>query len=193
MTYSRTLGKDLSEWVARVGSAGRAKLWSIAASSLHFLIEGHIQKLSATRHKWADKLNASPTGFYSKAANGMSTSSDDHSATVTIAGPGFNRAIKDVTITPHSAPYLTIPFNSMSYGHRVGELRRLGWVIFRPGEKNILMGKQKASKEKPVTLYLLRKIVVQRQDRSLLPSDKAICQTVSRAMMAHILNLSKAA
>ena len=57
----------------------------------------------------------------------------------------------------------------------------------RPGFSNA------ARPEQAIPLYILKKRVTQRQDRSLLPSDAAISTTASRAMLSEINRISKVA
>ena len=47
--------------------------------------------------------------------------------------------------------------------------------------------------EQAIPLYILKKRVTQRQDRSLLPSDAALSTTASRAMLSEINRISKVA
>ena len=62
-------------------------------------------------------------------------------------------------------------------------MRQLGWVLFRPKGRDVLMGTPQGGGE-AVPLYLLKKRVEQRQDRTLLPSDAAIGLAASAAVTA---------
>ena len=101
-------------------------------------------------------------------------------------------------IVADNAPNLSIPINKLAYGRRVKELRSFGWKFFTPpkghDKEDILFGYRGKGKDREVLpLYLLKKSVQQRQDRSLLPSDAAISTTASRAMLSEIQRISKAA
>ena len=93
---------------------------------------------------------------------------------------GISRAFAPLTLTPKNANALTIPVAAASYGHRVRELRRMGWNIFRPKGHDILMGSINGSEAQ--ALYALKKKVTIRQDRSLLPSDKDVSMTINLAI-----------
>ena len=103
---------------------------------------------------------------------------DDLHASVIVPISGIQRAFGDLTITAKKATALTIPVSGAAYGHRVRELRRMGWSVFRPKGHDYLMGSHDG--EAAQLLYVLRKKVIVRRDRTLLPSDDEIADSINR-------------
>lgn len=179
--------------------AGRHHLFSAAAASVSNLVRRHIAADAQRRHFSSSRLGAAPTGFMEKAARKTVFRADAQHGEVVIPSPGFGRAFHDVEIVPTHGAALTLPISEFSYGRRVKELRSMGWIIFRPkksegASSNLdkLMG-YGPNDEQAIPLYLLKKRVRQRQDRTLLPSDAAISTTASRAMISEINRISKVA
>lgn len=182
--------------------AGRHHLFSAAAASVSNLVRRHIAANAPRRHFTASRLSATPTGFLEKAARKTVFRADAQHGEVVIPSPGFSRAFHDVTIVPDGKPYLTIPNHAHAYGKKAVELRSFGWMIFRPPARGARRDKESKRFDKyqdllmgsrdgeTVCLYLLKKRVRQRQDRSLLPSDAAISTTASRAMISEINRIS---
>ena len=178
----------------------RRLLYSAAAAAVSNLVRRHIAADAPRRHNSASRLGATPTGFQEKAARGTVHHSDETHGEVVIPSPGFGRAFHDVEIVPTHGAALTLPISEFSYGRRVSEMRSLGWIIFRPrgkGDikgKDILFGAQgKDNDSQFIPLYILKKRVRQRQDRTLLPSDAAISTTASRAMITTLQNIARKA
>lgn len=182
---------SLSSFLGSLARAGRTNLFSAAAASLSNLVRRHISRESARRHATAAKLGARPTGFLQKAARRTYHMATSDKAEVIIPSPGFARAFRPVTIAARKSSALTIPTHSIAYGRRVGELRSLGWSIFRPKGRDVLMGSRNG--EEGVCLYVLKKAVRQRQDRGLLPSDNEIRTSAAIAMMAEIRRVARKA
>ncbi len=185
---------SLRDFISKVGGAGRRNLFSAAAAAVCGLVRGHVAREAARRHFSAAKVGGTPTGFLEKAARKTVFSADEKHGEVVIPSPGFGRAFHDVTISAKNSGALTLPTHSASYGRRVREVRALGWEIFRPkrgeGKPGVLMG---TKNEETVCLYVLKKRVQQRQDRSLLPSGVEIRSTAARAMMAEIERVARKA
>lgn len=180
--------------------AGRHHLYSAAAAAVSNLVRRHIAADAPRRHSSSefDDGTGQRTGFMEKAARKTVFHADANHGEVVIPSPGFGRAFHDVEIVPTHGAALTIPISSHAYGHRVKELRSMGWIIFRAKrdkdngiDGSTLFGAHKG--EEPIPLYVLKRRVRQRQDRSLLPSDAAISTTASRAMLSEINRISKAA
>ena len=174
----------LGQWVSKVGTAGRHLLYSAAANAVAILVRGHLAKLGSWKHMSAEKLGAQPTGILGKAATRTTSNATSERGEVVIPTPAVRRAFHDVEIRPKSWDFLTIPASREAYGKRAGVLASLGWQLFRPGKAKILMGG--LGDDVPKVLYYLAQSVHQRQDRSLLPSDREITSTAANAMMAII-------
>lgn len=202
MTVDVIVPESLTRFMQRLKGAGRHELFAAAGNAVSVLINRYLKNVVApTHHRTADNLGATPTGHYEARTT---FSADSSSATVTIPIPGISKAFKNLTITPKNAPFLTLPLNAVAYGKRAGEVRRLGWMIFRPAAKgahrmesgkfdryqDVLLGTKDGE---TIPLYLLKKRVNQKQDRSLLPSDAAISQTAGAAMLSVIRNYRRGA
>ena len=151
-------------------------------------VRDHIGTMSVSRHKTANRLGATPTGFYEHARGRVvMQKADDSEAVVAILNtPGLSRAYRALTIKPKKAKWLTIPLHRIAYAKRVADLRGAGHKIFRPGKAHILAetttqmetyttkdGKtRKRKKLRP--LYALVKSVTIPQDKGLLPLQKDI-------------------
>lgn len=181
---------SLNRFLDCLKPGGRRLMFSAAAAAVSDLVRRHIADDSARRHVHALTDGAGKrTRFMEKAARKTVFHADETHGEVVIPSPGFGRAFHDVTITPTHGAALTLPVHELAYGRRVKEMSSLGWMIFRPKGKDVLMGYQKNmtlknGQKTAVPLYLLKKRVQQRQDRSLLPSDVKLYTTASRAMMS---------
>jgi hypothetical protein len=174
----------LGQWVSKVGTAGRHLLYSAAANAVAILVRRHLSRLGTWKHMSAEKLGAQPTGILGRAATRTTSNATSEYGEVVIPTPAVRRAFHDVEIRPRSWDFLTIPASREAYGMRAGVLASLGWQLYRPGKAKILMGK--LGDDAPKVLYYLKESVHQRQDRSLLPSDREISSTAANAMMAII-------
>lgn len=174
----------LGQWVAKVGTAGRHLLYSAAANAVAILVRGYLRHLGSWKHMSAERLGAQPTGILGRAAARTTSNATNERGEVVIPTPAVRRAFHDVEIRPKNWDFLTIPASREAYGKRAGVLASLGWQLFRPGKAKILMGK--LGDDAPKVLYYLKESVHQRQDRSLLPSDREITSTAANAMMAII-------
>lgn len=185
MTYAVEVPASLNRFLDCLKGPGRRRLFSVAANALKILVQGHVRANAPRRHATAQRLGARPTRLHEKGASRIVGHSTENAAEVVIPIPGIGRAFHDVTITPVAARALTIPVSAHAYGHRVGELVRMGWIVFRPKGRDVLMGVAPSASE-PVSLYALKRRATQRQDRTLLPSDESISGTVARAMIGEI-------
>ena len=174
----------LGAWVAKVGTAGRHLLYSAAANAVAILVRKHLSRLGTWKHMSAERLGAQPTGILGRAATRTTSNATNERGEVVIPTPAVRRAFHDVEIRPRSWDFLTIPASREAYGKRASVLASLGWKLYRPGKAKILMGK--LGDDAPKVLYYLAQSVHQRQDRSLLPSDREITSTAANAMMAII-------
>lgn len=178
----------LGQWVSKVGSTGRHLLYSAAANAVAIVVRKHLSRLGSWKHMSAERLGAQPTGILGRAATRTTSNATNERGEVVIPTPAVRRAFHDVEIRPRSWDFLTIPASREAYGMRAGVLASLGWQLYRPGKAKILMGR--LGTDEPKVLYYLAQSVHQRQDRSLLPSDREISSTAANAMMAIIRKVS---
>jgi len=147
------------------------------------LTRNHLATLN--RHTTANRLGATPTGYFEKKATGVEASATAEAAIVSIpTGNGqeaFARVNGPVTITAQAAKYLTIPAIAATYGRRAREFDDLKFIPFGNGVRALVQqsvemvpGKRKAEVKKITNhvFYWLKPSVTLSQDRSLLPSDE---------------------
>lgn len=185
MTLKVIHPRNLGKWLDLVKSEGRRQLFSVAANAVRILVRNHLSRIAPRHHMSAHRLGATPTGHIEKGARATHFTASSDSAEVIIPIAGLSRAFRPLTITPRTANALTLPVSSHSYGKRVGELRANGWNIFRPKGKDTLWGKLQ-DEDDAVPLYVLKKRVQLKQDRSLLPSDAELGGTASKAILRYL-------
>lgn len=184
MTLKVIHPRNLGKWLDLVKPEGRRQLFSVAANAVRILVRDHLFRIAPRHHISAHRLGATPTGHIEKGARATHFTASPDSADVIIPIPGLSRAFGPLTITPRNAAALTLPVSPHAYGKRVGDLRTNGWNIFRPKGHDILMGS--LGDDEAVPLYVLKRRVQLKQDRSLLPSDAELGGTASKAMLDYI-------
>ena len=184
MTLKVIHPRNLGKWLDLVKSEGRRQLFSDVANAVRILVRDHLSRIAPRHHISAHRLGATPTGHIEKGARATKFTASTNGAEVIIPIPGLSRAFGTLTITPRNAAALTLPVSPHAYGKRVGELRANGWNIFRPKGHDILMGS--LGDDEAVPLYVLKRRVQLKQDRSLLPSDAELGTTASKAMLDYI-------
>jgi len=145
-------------------------------------ISSYIAKGAESRHKWANKLGAEPTGMLefapqegeSRSRTGASigvSEADNESAEIAISGiEGIGRAFHDLEIYPQNASALTVPIHRESYAKTVKDLKDNGWHIFRRGR--VLVGNHgETIGGRAVPLFVLCGHVHVAKDEELLPSS----------------------
>ena len=191
MTINIVVPAALHRWKDMMSAENRKRMFAAAADRLENLIRRHILRIAPAHHTSAERLGATQTGHLTKGARLTTSTATENEALITIPIPGLNRAFKPLVITPKNASALTIPIARQSYGQRAARMRQLGWSLFRPKGKNVLMGAQKD--QDPVPLYVLVRRVEQPQDRSLLPSDAELSTTAGRAIIGTIDRIARGA
>lgn len=167
-----------------LGPVWRRAILGVGANGLQIEVARHIRREATARHRTATRLGVRPTGHLAKGAARITSHATASAAYVLVPIAGISRAFRDLVITPVNASALTIPVAAASYGHRVRELARMGWRIFRPKGHDVLMGSRDGGEAQ--ALYALRKRVVVRQDRTLLPSDEAVSSAINKACASYV-------
>ena len=185
MTLKVIHPRNLGKWLDLMKSEGRRLLFSDVANAVRILVRSHLFRIAPRHHISAHRLGATPTGHIEKGARATQFTASTNGAEVIIPIPGLSRAFGPLTIAPRNAAALTLPVSPHAYGKRVGDLRASGWNIFRPKGKDTLWGKLQ-DEDDAVPLYVLKKRVQLKQDRSLLPSDAELGGTASKAMLDYI-------
>lgn len=165
-------------------AAKRGEMMQAGVYALRVLVQKHLHRVAPRKHASAARLSAQPTGHIEKGLAAITASADATGGTVRIPIPGLRRARGPLTIVPRVASDLTVPVAAVAYGRRVAELRRMGWKIFRPKGKDVLMGSLNGSEAK--SLYALKKRVPLRADPELLPTDAEMSTAVRAAMVDYV-------
>lgn len=169
----------LTALLRELGPVWRKNLLGVGANGLKVCLRRYLRNEAQRRHTTALMLGGTPTGHIQKGAARIAVwDHDDTHASVIVPIAGIQRAFGDLTITAKKATALTIPVSGAAYGHRVRELRRMGWSVFRPKGHDYLMGSHDG--EAAQLLYVLRKKVIVRRDRTLLPTDDVIADSINR-------------
>lgn len=129
-----------------------------------------IRQAAESRHTTAQALGATPTGYLLKRARDVEARHDAKAADVIIKGAIFARTLRDVTITPRKAKYLTIPVHKEAYGKRARDFTDLIVKSSKKGGGKFLCRKGRGKKLVP--LFMLVKSVTLPRDTGLLPTEK---------------------
>ena len=165
-------------WAERITPGLLAKA---AAGALQALIMRHLQKVARDRHDTANRLGATPTGFWSGAAQAVRLQAHASDSEVSVTHPGIARALRDVVIRPRRAKALAIPLHAKAYGKRPREFAKLsGAALFRPKGTRVLATEEGG---RLTPMYALCASVTQRRDPTLLPDAESIDGALARAAL----------
>lgn len=104
----------------------------------------------------------------------------DGNGSVDVDIPGASRAYHDIDIYPVSAPMLVFPTLEGREAFGLEKTSDSPVPLFRPEGHDVLMGLMGGSL---VALFVLSEHVSQRQDRTLMPSDEALVEVLSKDVM----------
>lgn len=162
-------------------------------------VQAHFFKLDQER---PNALGGKRTHFYSSAAKSTQFTASADQAVVSINELGIRQRLEGGPIAPVRGKYLTIPAIAEAYGKRAREFSNLH-LIYRRGEPIALVegqattvkhGKKGYKATGAVggkVFFWLRKSVMQKADRGVLPSDEAISSTASQAATNFLMRLLK--
>lgn len=164
-------------------------LYDRIAGDAEDMLKKHGQKTSATEHKTAETLGATPTGHLEQAYQGIEGISTAERATLLV--PGYSRlraAFGKYVLTPkNGSKYLTIPVHAEAYGKRAREIddlffmrtgngvpvlaRRVEGIrneglARRPGQRRAARRFTQAE-----VMYVLAREATINEDRNLIPFD----------------------
>ena len=191
MNYTVNIDADFASvmrMLNSLSSMSTKRLFQVGTYAVRDRIRKHLRSESGRRHTTARKLGAKPTGHIEKGVWDVRATAHDNGGVVTIPIAGISRAFEDITMstpTRYGKRFLTIPKHPLAYGRTVGEMRRLGWKIFRPGKNKVLLG-YRSKKDKPTLLFTLAGTVHLKKDPSLLPTLDECAKTATSAMMETI-------
>ncbi len=143
------------------------------------LVRDYIRVTGDSRHATAKRLGATPTLHYIRAAQTVQGKAVPTGVEVSLRGAIFARVDRDVRVTARAAKYLTIPATRYAYGRRAREIPGLRFVKFPSGAAALVRdttggGPLSTTTRRATTVvYWLKKSVLLRKDRTLLPSDQA--------------------
>lgn len=95
---------------------------------------------------------------------------------VVVDVPGVTRAYKDLTIRPVKARHLAIPLHRSAYGLKPKDVEGLFYTKNRSGTEMLA----KTQGGSLVVMYILKDVVHQRRDPSLMPSDQTLVDAITR-------------
>ncbi len=151
--------------------------------------------ISDTEHKTANKLGATPTNFRARQAAALSARSDDNGAILVIPrSTGLGRAFGDITIKPLGGKtFITIPAGPETYGRQAGEWPKdtfdFAVIHTHRGPTPVLVWSADSDRhQKGDVAFWLRRQVIQKQTRELLPPDDEYRGLARDAIIAHIQN-----
>ena len=146
-------------------------------------------------HKTAERLKATPTGFRARSAKRIEADSDADAAIIRIPrSTGLGRAFGDITIVPGTGrTYLTIPADDETYGKVVRDFPEgtFEFAIFQGAKPcpALLWAADGGTHKKGDLAWWLRRKVIQKQDRTLLPTDEAYQELGRRRAVLYIASL----
>lgn len=187
----------LDRLIRRLSDAGRAELAAAGAAEAARNTQKYLRGLAASRHATAGKLGAAPTQVIGRAAAGTVARED----CVVVPHPLFKRAFGAVTIAPRTARALAIPMHRDAYGR--GPRTMSGLFVWKrnrkaegPDDKGAAFLARSVGKGKNARLelmYLLhRGRILQRQDRSLLPSDEETAAAAMKGISTRLNSIIRA-
>lgn len=159
------------------------------------LFKEHFFELDRER---PNALGGQRSHFYGDAAKATSSSGDESGATVTVATQGIRQRLLGGTIRAVNGKYLTIPARAEAYGKRAREFKDLRFVKLR-GDRAMLVqadsqtvhfGRRKDGAATPgsvkggLVMYWLVPSVTQGPDRSVIPSESEIRNTIGEVVQA---------
>lgn len=182
MSIGLTIEVKSAELEARLqkfmaGLSDRTELHEGIGARATELTRNHLVAIAQSRHATAERLGASPTGFWGQGVEKTTFTADEKGATVSIRQPGVGRAFHDVTTEPGAGKkYLTLPAIAEAYGKVARSVPDLTAMIrWKDGQRRAVALAKVSGKGKERTetaWYWLVKSVRQKQDRTLLPSDE---------------------
>ena len=181
------------------GSKESLKLRKAMAFNAETLTRDHIIKAAKTRHKTANRLSATQTGYLSKKAESVEsqvTGNADGLIKLTVIGDIFKRVDADVSVKPRLKKWLAIPATAEAYGKRPGELAGLSFIKMKGNLAALVrVSEQKDAKGRltPDVIFWLKKGVTLPQDRGLLPVEGQYMEAFEKAADDYLAALAKRA
>lgn len=177
----------------------RTELNKSIAGYAETLTRQHLATLAGTRHDTARRLQATPSGHLERAAQSVRSEGTADAAFVSVVSPGIARAFRDITITPKSGKYLTIPATAEAYNRRAGSFNDLRIAFFGRGRLALVKAEQSSLADRKQrggrseVYYWLKKFITQKQDRSLLPPAEDYGAAAVEGMKSYLRMLRAAA
>lgn len=151
--------------------------------------------ISNTEHRTANRLGATPTNFRSRQAAALSAEADNEGAILRIPrSTGLGRAFADITIKPLGGKtFITIPATAETYGRRAGEWSKdtfdFAVISTHRGPTPVLVWSAESDRHKKGDVaFWLRRQVIQKQTRELLPPDEEYKGLARDTIIKHIQN-----
>jgi hypothetical protein len=180
---------------ARKFLGNRANLHKVMAAGARPVVQRHLVRLAGT--------NRNPYGarstFYARMLAGTRSSSDEAAATIALPRE-MNLRFYGGTVTPKKAKMLAIPADAEAYGKSPRDFSDLRFEILgrggpalvrnasvkisfrtskKTGKKTLIKGKDRQG---GTVMFWLRKKVVQRGDKGVLPTDTEILEGAAQGI-----------
>ncbi len=133
------------------------------------LTRRHITEEAApSRHKTANSLGATPTGYLRDVAEATESDFDGDSARVKMYGSILRRVLGDVIVLPLKGKYLTIPATAEAFGRRAGEVPGLAFGFVKDSKG---VTRPALQRDGEAIFWLVRRVKLP-QDTGLIPTDE---------------------
>lgn len=182
LTFTVTLSPPppVLERIRALTGEDRTQVHGVMANAMQELTRGYLLRLGSAKQT-SQKLGATPSGFYARAAASVEGRATSQGASVFMQRAGLSRAFRPYDLRPLKGRLLTIPIDAEAYGKRAREFPDGKWRRF--SDEDVAEGKSTASglvfgrpaPEKGGLFHALFRGVSkvhQDQDRNLLPSDQ---------------------
>lgn len=169
---------SLDRVIERLGEGERAALNEEMAVELEETIREHVVRYARVHHATAARLNGQRTGNLEDARFAHESGADG--AVVTVGASGIRRALGPLQVIARNRKCLTIPAHGLAYGHRVGQIERAGYAVFRPKGKDYLAIREDG-KEGITVLYFLVKRATLKHAPDLMPTIEKMAQSCRAA------------
>jgi len=181
------------------GSKESLKFRKGMAMKAETLTREHIIKAAKTRHKTANRLSATHSGYFSKRAETVEshvTGNPDGLITLTVYGEIFARVDGAVSVKPRTKKWLAIPNTAEAYGRRPKELDGLRFVKMKGSLAALVRddegdAKDAKGRKKFSVIYWLKKGVTLPQDRGLLPVEGQYMEAFESAAEDYLADLER--
>lgn len=137
--YNETVTPTLDSLMKTLEFSGQVAMRKKIAGRLETLVRNHLITAAKTRHKTANRLGATPSGYLTRrGVESFVTGNKDGLIRLTVYGEIFARVDGPVDVKPKKKKRLAIPAIKGAYGRRPAEIGGLRLVVFLDKKKAAL-------------------------------------------------------